>query len=145
MTGLYDPWETEEKKEEYKFIQLNELVDKYIEVKSKSDWSPNTILTNGKLLKMMGRKFENIHVGNLSEQNLNKFINAGDKAYSTRVGYKAKITAFVNWCTERKYFGSDQVGKLKIYKSNTEQEESINYFTKEDIGKLTSYISDKVA
>jgi integrase len=143
--GAYDPWETEEKKEQYEFIQLNDLVDKYIEVKSKSDWSPNTILTNGKLLKKMGRKIGNLHVKNLSEQNLNKFINTEDKAYSTRVGYKAKITAFVNWCTERKYFESDQVGKLKIYKSNIEQEESINYYTKEDIEKLTTYIRDAVS
>ncbi|MFP8487651.1 tyrosine-type recombinase/integrase [Gracilimonas sp. Q87] len=145
VTGAYDPWKTESKEEQHEFSSLKELIDHYVDEKSKTFWSANTILTNGKLLKKMGRKIGSLPIEKATEYHFNKFINAGDKAYSTRVGYRAKITAFVNWCDEQKYFMSDQVGKLKIFKSNIGQEESINYFTKEDIEKLASYISAKVA
>ena len=143
LLGDFDPWEKEELTDpEYNL--LSEIIELYIEEKSYSSWSKTTIHSNGKLFNKISREIGQWNLTELTVEPFNWFINNGKKAYATRVGYKAKISAFLNWAISNDYVQIKGSIALKINSTSSTQENTINYFTKEDIETLTTYISGVV-
>ncbi len=143
VTGEFDPWGREEQAEpEYNL--LSEIIELYIQEKSNTTWSKTTIHSNGKLFKKISREIGHWNLTELTVEPFNWFINNGKKAYATRVGYRAKISAFLNWAISNDYVQIKTSIDLKINTTSSTQEQTINYFTKQDIQTLTTYISDVV-
>ena len=143
VIGEFDPWKKKEKSES-EYNLLSEVIEYYVEEKSKTSWSRTTIHSNGKLFNKISRRIGQYQLSELTAEPFNQFINAGNKAYATRIGYKAKLAAFLNWTTSNGYTQIERPIVLKINTTSSTQEQAINYFTKEDIHTLTTYISDIV-
>jgi len=143
LLGNYDPWHLE-KSEPRQIQTLGELITLYVEEKSKTDWNSNTTLTNGKLFGKISREIGHQKLDELTEFPFDELINDHKKAYATRLGYRAKFTAFLNWAFLHDYLQKDKFHVLKLTQTESDQISSINYFTPNDIKILTSYISGKV-
>ncbi|MEX0723489.1 MAG: integrase [Gracilimonas sp.] len=148
-TGAYDPWLDDtvsiEGEELSKDSSIKEALDQYIKLKSKKDWRPMTARNTKYVLEDFVRRVGNDHpVGGVTEKHFNKFLNRGDIKYETKRSHKKKLKTFLIWLDENNLARLNSK-KLHVNNDGAEQEESINYFTKEDIEKLTSYISGKVA
>ena len=127
LLGSYDPWVVEVI--EYPtYTLLSEILELYIEEKSKTNWSKTTINTNGQLFNKISRNIGHLQLNELTVKPFNQFINAGKKAHATRVGYKAKLTSFLKWATSHGYVQIETPISLTINTASSTQEQSINYF-----------------
>ncbi len=147
--GAFDPWLDDtisiEGEEVSKDSTIKEALDHYIKVKSKKDWRPNTAKNAKYVLEDFVRRISNeLPVGGITEDHFNTFLNRSDIKYETKRSHKKKLKTFLIWLHENNLTKLNSK-KLHVNNDGGEQEESINYFTKEDIEKLTSYISGKVA
>jgi len=114
-------------------------------LKSKRDWRPNTAQNATYVLEdFIGRIGHDHPVGGVTEKQFNTFLNRSDIKYETKRSHKKKLKTFLIWLDENN-LAKLSSKKLQVNNDGAEQEESINYFTKEDIETLTSYISGKVA
>ncbi len=143
VTGEFDPWKKVVQSEPL-YNLLSEIIELYIEEKSYTSWSKTTIHSNGKLFKKISRIIGHYQLSELTIEPFNEFINADKKAHATRVGYKAKLSGFLNWAISNGYFQIDTPIVLKINSTSSTQENNINYFTKDDIETFTTYISGVV-
>lgn len=143
LLGEFDPWE-KKKDVQPDYTFLSEIIELYVEEKSNTCWSKTTIHSNGKLFHKICREIGHYQLSELTITPFNQFINVGNKAHATRIGYKAKLTAFLNWATSNGYIQIERPIVLKINTLSSTQEQTINYFTKQDIQTLTTYISDIV-
>jgi integrase len=144
VTGHFDPWEKLAPVEP-KYRMLSEIIELYIHEKSNTTWSKTTIHSNGKLFEKISRKIGHYQLSELTVDPFNQFINADKKAHATRVGYKAKMSAFLNWAISNSYMQIGMPIELMIKTTSSTQASTINYFTKEDIQILTSYIRGVVS
>ncbi|MEQ9279415.1 MAG: site-specific integrase [Balneola sp.] len=147
--GAFDPWLDDtisiEGEEVSKDSTIKEALDHYIKVKSKKDWRPNTAKNAKYVLEDFVRRIGNeLLVGGITEGHFNTFLNRSDIKYETKRSHRKKLKTFLIWLDENNLAKLNSK-KLHVNNDGGEQEESINYFTKEDIEKLTSYISGKVA
>lgn len=147
-TGAFDPWIdgaiTIEGKELSKDSTIKEALDQYIKMKTKKDWRPNTARNAKYVLEDFVRRIDNDHpVGGITEKHFNTFLNRSGIKYETKRSHKKKLKTLLIWLDENNLANLSSK-KLHVNNDENEQEESINYFTKEDIKTLTSYISDKV-
>ena len=143
VTCQFDPWKKEVQYEP-KYTLLLEIIELYIKEKTDTNWGKTTIHSNGKLFQKISREIGDWDLTELTIEPFNWFINNGKKAHSTRVGYKAKISAFLNWTISNNYFKIESSNFLKINRTASTQENTINYFTQEVIETLTTYIRDVV-
>lgn len=148
-TGRYDPWQDEnitiEGEELSKDSSIKEALDRYIEIKSDKDWRPNTTRNAKYVLKDFIRRVgDDLPTCVITENHFNTFLNRDDIKYETKRSHKKKLKTFLIWLDDND-LARLETKKLHINNSEREQEESINYFTKQDIETLTSYISGKVA
>jgi len=148
-TGAYDPWlddrVTIKGEKLSKDSTIKEALDKYIKIKSKKDWRPKTAQNATYVLEdFVGRVGHDHPVGGATEKHFNTFLNRNDIKYGTKHSHKKKLKTFLIWLNDNNLVNLSSK-KLHVNNDGTEQEESINYFTKQDIETLTGYISDKVA
>lgn len=148
-TGAYDPWLngriSMEEKELSKDSPIKAVLDQYIKEKSEKDWRPKTTQNTKYVLVDFVRRIGNDHpVGGVIEKHFNEFLNRNDIKYETKRSHKKKLKTFLIWLDENNLAKLNSK-KLCVNNDGAEQEENINYFTKEDIEKLTTYISGKVA
>jgi integrase len=148
-TGAFDPWLDEtitiDGEELSKDSTIKQALDRYIKLKSKKDWRPNTARNAKYVLEdFVGRVGNDHPVGGVTEKHFNSFLNRSDIKYEMKRSHKKKLKTFLIWLDENNLVKLSSK-KLHVNNDGAEQEESVNYFTKEDIEKLTSYISGKVA
>ena len=149
VTGAFDPWLDDrvsiDGEELSKDSTIKEALDKYIKVKSKKDWRPKTAQNAKYVLEDFVRRIGNDHpVKGVTEKHFNVFLNRNDIKYETKRSHKKKLKTFLIWLDENN-LAKLTSRKLHVNNDGNEQEETINYFTKDDIETLTSYISGKVA
>lgn len=149
VTGEYDPWlndwTIDEKAQITKDATIHEVKDYFIESKKKKDWRSGTASNTEYVLKSFIRSFnQNFPIAQLTESHFNAFLNQSSIKYETKRSYKKTLKTFLIWLTEN---GLISLNKKQLLVNNEShgQEENINYFTKEDIQTLTTYISGKVA
>ena len=136
-TGAFDPWLDEtvtiEGEELSKDSAIKEALDQYIKLKSKKDWRPNTARNAKYVLEDFVRRIGNDHpVGGITEKHFNTFLNRNDIKYETKRSHKKKLKTFLIWLDENN-LAKLSSKKLHVNNDGSEQEESINYFTKEVI------------
>jgi len=147
-TGEYDPWLNEKAIKEQqitKYSAIKSVMMHYIETKKKKDWRKNTARNTEYVLNSFLRSVDpNLPISQLAESNFNEYLNNSPIKYETKRSYKKTLKTFLIWLNES---GLSKLEKKKLIVNNEshEQEENINYFTKEDIQNLTGYISGKVA
>ena len=146
--GAFDPWLDDtvsiDGEELSKDSTIKEALEQYIKMKSKKDWRPNTAQNAKYVLEDFVRRIGNDHsVGGMTEMHFNDFLNRTDIKYETKRSHKKKLKTFLIWLDDNNLAKLNS-RKLHVNNDGVEQEESINYFTKEDIETLTTYISDKV-
>ena len=147
--GVFDPWLNDTVSIEGEVLSkdstIKEALDQYIKVKSKKDWRPKTAENAKYVLEDFVRRVGNDYpVGGVTEKHFNAFLNRNDIKYETKRSHKKKLKTFLIWLDDNN-LAKLSSGELHVNNDGYEQEETINYFTKEDIETLTSYISGKVA
>lgn len=148
-SGEFDPWRDEDANNGEiaidKDASLLEVLEIYIDEKSKRDWRPNTAINASYVLKDFVRRVGNdLPASSIRETDFNDFLNRDDIKYETKRSHKKKLKTFLIWL-DRMKVAKLNIRKLYVANDGLEQEETINYYTRNDIAKLTSYISDKVA
>ncbi len=147
-TDAYDPWLDDrvsiEGEEMSKDSTIKDTLDQYIKLKTKKDWRPNTARNAKYVLEDFIRRVGgDFLVGGITEKHFNTFLNRNDIKYETKRSHKKKLKTFLIWLDDNNLAKLNSK-KLHVNNDGAEQEESINYFTKEDIQTLTSYIRDAV-
>lgn len=149
VTGEFDPWlsdwTTEEEAQITKDSTIQEVMDFFIEIKKKTDWRADTSRNVEYVLNSFVRTFDDhFPIAQLTASHFNAFLNQSSIKYETKRSYKKTLKTFLIWLND---IGLVTMNKKKLNVNNEshEQEENINYFTKEDIQTLTTYISGKVA
>ncbi|MAL18502.1 MAG: hypothetical protein CL670_12460 [Balneola sp.] len=148
-TGDFDPWLDDtvsiEGEKFSKDSTLKDALNRYIKIKARKDWRPTTTRNATYVLQdFIKRTGESRPIGSITEKHFNAFLNRSDIKYETKRSHKKKLKTFLIWLDENN-LAKLTSKKLHIDNDGVEQEENINYFTKEDIEKLTCYISGKVA
>ncbi|MDZ7757214.1 hypothetical protein [Rhodohalobacter sp.] len=125
---------------------MENALKEFIKIKSQQDWRENTTRNTKYVLEDFIRSIgPQSPVESVTETCFQShFLNRDDIKYETKLSHKKKLKTFLLWLDENKLARLTS-SKLHIENNSSEQAESINYFTREDIEKLTSYISSKVA
>lgn len=146
--GEYNPWTDDVvQPDDSEFTSespLKEVVAEFINVKTKKDWRANTATTSEYVLNdFVSSVGSQLPAEAIKEDDFNTFINKSDIKYETRKSYRKTLRTLLLWMNE---LGLSNLSSKKLHVDNDsmEQSESINYYTPDDIQKLTSYIRDKV-
>ncbi len=149
VTGEFDPWldvlESVDESRITKDSITKDVLAYFIAIKKKKDWRADTARNTAYVLNSFIRIVSpNLPIAQLSEDHFNQFLNQSGIKYETKRSYKKTLKTFLIWLNDT---GLSKLEKKKLIVNNEshEQEENINYFTKEDIQTLTSFISGKVA
>ncbi len=140
MTGLL-----KKKPKSQKNSTIQEVMVFFIETKKKKDWRSGTARNTEYVLNSFIRSFDqSFPITQLNESHFNDFLNQSSIKYETKRSYKKTLKTFLIWLNDVELSTLNKK-KLIVNNESHEQEENINYFTREDIQTLTSYISGKVA
>lgn len=146
--GEYDPWINKWEKEENSTISqespIGEALEFFISLKTEKDWRKGTARNTSYVLRSFIRNLDqNISVSQLTINHFNDYLNQDGIKYETKISYKKTLKTFLIWLEENKLAKLNKK-HLVIHNESYEQEENINYFTKDDIEKLINYIKIKV-
>lgn len=123
---------------------ITEVMKAFIAFKKQKDWRGRTGRNTPYVLNSFVRYLaSDLSIGQLRISDFNIYLNKTDIKYETKRSYKKTLKTFLIWLNDEKLNVLDKK-KFIIYNRSDEQEENVNYFTKEDIQTLTNYIREIV-
>lgn len=146
--GNYDPWTG------YTGISssipiddnstVKQVLEYFIEMKSKEDWRKNTAINASYVLRAFARFVgEDKSIKEATPDQINNFLNRDQYAYETKKSHKIKIYGFANWLKKKDILKYDY-SEIKIFNNDEEQDEKVSYLSSGELKILKDGIKYKV-
>lgn len=147
--GEYDPWTgfrvSHHSLDLHKHSTVREVLDIYLEIKTREDWRSETARGTTYVLNAFARFVgEKSSIQAVTPYIINDFLNRDKYAYETKKSHKTKIKPFGAWLRKNKIVSYD-FSLVKIYNKDHEQDETISYLTQNEYQILVDGIRRKVA